>query len=174
MVHRHVTDPDEALDTTRSFMDLHGPCDSPAASTGPSLPTGSGRRLTRRPRTATYSRDSLPGLADYFMDACPSPTWASMERGNVTALRAALSELRQDGLSPDKCRAMIDLFFHQRAGKSPYGTWVGDFTRMRLGLIRELSRTGVAKTDDDYASWSRTYQTTQAEQNAFEASWASR
>ncbi|MEU1816075.1 hypothetical protein ABZ543_12890 [Streptomyces roseifaciens] len=173
-MHRRPTDPDDALDITKTVLaGLH--CSStPVPAPERPLPSGTGRRLTRRTKTVDYSPDSLRGLCDYFMSACPDPTWHALERGNQAALRVALSELRHSGMTPAKVRALIDLFFQRQGDQPPHRTYVGDFTKQRLDLIRELVRTGTAKTDADYSSWNAAYQTPDSEQNAYAASWEGR
>ncbi|MFC9505388.1 hypothetical protein [Streptomyces sp. NPDC057002] len=173
MARRH-TDPDAELDATAYVQRLlHDSSeDAPAPCPAWTPPEPAPRRV-RRSQSRRYGPDSLPGLADYFTHACPPLSWAGgLEIGNRQALVQVFGELRRDaGLTPDDCRALVDLYISRLGDRRPQRPYVWDFKWQRYQLIKALRDTGVTVTDADYASWQAPASTDQSEDDAFTASW---
>lgn len=171
---RHRIDPDSEFDATACARKLLQGTEepSPAPQTTWTPPEPAPRR-TRRSRGRLYGPDSVAGLADYFTNACPPLTWAGgLEIGNRQQLMTVFSELRHGiGLTPEDCRALIDLYVQRLEGRSPTKPYVWDFKWRRYELLKALRATGVTVTDADYASWNETASTSTAEDEAFIASW---
>lgn len=171
---RHRTDPDAEFDATACARKLlQGASEpSPASQTAWTPPEPAPRRV-RRSQGRTYSPDSVRGLVDYFTHACPALSWAgTLEVGNRQALTALFSELRHDvGLSPDDCRALVDLYVTRLAGRAPTKPYVWDFKWRRYQLLKALRETGVTTTAADYETWNETASTNRDDDEAFAASW---
>ncbi|MFV0135477.1 hypothetical protein ACLGIH_20035 [Streptomyces sp. HMX87] len=171
---RHRIDPDAEFDATACARKLlqGTPEPSSAPQTAWTPPEPAPRR-TRRSQGRTHGPDSIRGLVDYFTRACPPLSWAgTLEIGNRQALMAIFSELRNDvGLSPDDCRAMVDLYVTRLAGRAPTKPYVWDFKWRRYELLRALRGTGVTVTDAEYESWNTTATTDRSEDESFAASW---
>ncbi|MFE2539066.1 hypothetical protein [Actinacidiphila glaucinigra] len=170
MARRH-TDPDADFDATAYVQNLLQPSPDPAPAPCAWTPPEPAPRRTRRPAGRSYGPDSLPGLADYFTRSCPPLSWAGgLEIGNRQALVAVFSELRREvGLSPEDCRALVDLYISRLGEKRPNRPYVWDFKWQRFSLLKALRDTGVTVTDEQYATW----QTSEANGtgDAFTASW---
>ncbi|MGW3860283.1 hypothetical protein ACWEDZ_02195 [Streptomyces sp. NPDC005047] len=171
---RRPIDPDSDLDATAYVQKLlQGPSDdAPAPRTSWTPPEPAPRRV-RRSQARSYGPDSLPGLADYFTHACPPLSWAGgLEIGNRQALVQVFSELRREaGLTPDDCRALVDLYITRLGDRRPQRPYVWDFKWQRFQLLTHLRDTGVTVTDADYATWQKTASTDQTEDDAFTSSW---
>ncbi|MFJ4739058.1 hypothetical protein [Streptomyces sp. NPDC088775] len=174
MARKSIQDPDAELDATAIAQNmLQGHQESPAAPQGHWAPPEAGQRRARRSRGRQYGPDSIPGLADYFTSSCPPLSWANgLEIGNRQALVAIFSELRRDaGLSPDNCRALVDLYVSRLAGKAPSKPYVWDFKWRRFQLLRDLRDTGVTVASEEYGTWQQTAQNDASTDDAFTASW---
>jgi len=173
MARRHI-DPDSEFDATacarKLLQDASEPSSAPRAAWTPPEPAP---RRVRRTRGRLYGPDSVAGLCDYFARACPPLSWAgTLEIGNRQALMTIFSELRHGvGLTPDDCRAMVDLYISRLAGKAPSKPYVWDFKWRRYELLRALRATGVTLTDADYESWQAPASHDTATDDAFAASW---
>lgn len=176
MARRH-TDPDAELDAT-AYVEklLQNASEPPAAScTARPFPEPAPRR-TRRSRGRSYGPDSIPGLADYFTQACPPLSWAGgLEIGNRQALIAVFSELRREvGLSPDDCRALVDLYIARLGDRRPTKPYVWDFKWQRFQLLAALRENGTTVTAEEYQSWQNPEQPGPADDGSFAASWGVR
>lgn len=171
---RRPIDPDAELDATACVQHLlqEGSEPSPAPRTAWTPPEPAPRRV-RRSQGRPYGADSIPGLADYFTHACPPLSWAGgLEIGNRRALVQVFSELRRDaGLSPDDCRALVDLYVTRLGDRRPERPYVWDFKWQRYQLVKHLRETGVTTTDTDYESWQDAAPTDKSTDAAFTASW---
>ncbi|MEU1552127.1 hypothetical protein ABZ517_05320 [Streptomyces scabiei] len=171
--HRIDHDPDSEFDTTACARKLlQGPEPSPAPPAAWTPPEPAPRRQ-RRSRGRVYGPDSVAGLCDYFTTACPRLSWAGgLEIGNRQALMALFGELRRDvGLTPDECRALVDLYVTRLGDRRPSRPYVWDFKWQRYQLLKQLRDSGVTRSDADYASWTETACTSPADDEAFIASW---
>ncbi|UXX94023.1 hypothetical protein N7U49_21700 [Streptomyces sp. AD2-2] len=175
MARKSIHDPDAELDATAIVQNLLRDNQEPPASPQSWTPPEAGQRRTRRTRGRQYGPDSIPGLADYFTSSCPPLSWAGgLEVGNRQALVAVFSELRREtGLTPDDCRALVDLYISRLAGKVPPRPYVWDFKWRRFQLLRDLRDTGVTVTAEDYDTWQQTTHNDPADADAFTASWES-
>ncbi|MFF1693146.1 hypothetical protein ACFVXC_05890 [Streptomyces sp. NPDC058257] len=174
MARKSIHDPDAELDATAIVQNLlQGHQESPAAPQPSWAPPESGERRVRRSRGRQYGADSIPGLADYFASSCPPLSWSGgLEIGNRQALMQVFGELRRDvGLTPDDCRALVDLYISRLAGKAPSKPYVWDFKWRRYQLLRDLRATGVTVSAEEYASWEQTAQNNPAAGDTFAASW---
>lgn len=174
MARNSIHDPDAELDATAIVQNmLHGHQEPPAAPHTSWTPPEPGPRRERRPRGRQYGPDSIPGLADYFTTACPPLSWSGgLEIGNRQALVAVFSELRRNaGLTPDDCRALVDLYISRLAGRAPNRPYVWDFKWQRFQLIKALRETGVTVTSEDYDTWQQPAKNGTAADDAFTASW---
>jgi hypothetical protein len=174
MARKRIHDPDAELDATAVVQNmLHGHQEPVSAPRTAWTPPEHGERRTRRSRGRQYGPDSIPGLCDYFTNSCPPLSWAGgLEIGNRQALMQVFSELRRDaGLSPDDCRAVVDLYITRLAGRAPNKPFVWDFKWRRFQLIRDLRNTGIAVSADDYRTWEQTAQNDPAADADFAASW---
>lgn len=174
MSRKSIHDPDAELDATAIVQKMLNGCEEPPARSGNSWsPPEPGQRRTRRSKGRQYGPDSIPGLADYFTGSCPPLSWAGgLEVGNRQALVAVFSELRREtGLSPDDCRALVDLYISRLAGKAPARPYVWDFKWRRFQLLRDLRDTGVTVTSEDYDTWKTTSQNDSSTDDPFTASW---
>lgn len=173
MAQRRI-DPDAEFDPTAYVQNLlqdgSQPASEPCTAWTPPKPAP---RRTRRPRGRTYGPDSIPGLVDYFTRAVPPLSWAgTLEIGNRQALSQVISELRHGaGLTPDDCRALIDLYVTQLNGRAPSRPYVWDFKWRRYQLLKSLRERGVTVTAADYESWNEPATSTADEDAAFIASW---
>lgn len=171
---RRQIDPDSEFDTTacarKLLQDTPEPPAAPQTSWTPPKPAP---RRQRRSSTRTYGPDSVAGLADYFTRSCPPLSWAGgLEIGNRQALMTVFSELRHGvGLTPDNCRALVDLYITRLGDRRPKRPYIWDFKWQRYQLLSALRDTGAMRTDADYESWNQTTRTDQAEDAAFIASW---
>lgn len=174
MARESIHDPDAELDATaivqNMLQDGHGSPSTPRTGWTPPEP---GQRRTRRSNGRQYGPDSLPGLADYFTSSCPPLSWSGgLEIGNRQALVAVFSELRRDvGLSPDDCRALVDLYISRLAGRAPTRPYVWDFKWRRFQLLRDLRSTGVTVTSEEYGSWQQAPRSSASTDDTFTASW---
>lgn len=174
MARRSIHDPDAELDATAIVQNMlqegHGAPSAPRPGWTPPEP---GQHRTRRSKGRQYGPDSLPGLADYFASSCPPLSWSGgLEIGNRQALVAVFSELRRDaGLSPDDCRALVDLYISRLAGKAPTRPYVWDFKWRRFQLLRDLRSTGVTVTSEEYDSWQQAPRSDSRTDDTFTASW---
>ncbi|MGW3153698.1 hypothetical protein [Streptomyces sp. NPDC001089] len=171
---RRRTDPDAEFDATACAQKLlQGASEPPQSTPTAWTPPEPAPRRVRRSQGRTHSKDSIRGLADYFTTACPPLSWAgSLEIGNRQALMAIFSELRRDaGLTPDDCRAMVDLYVTRLAGRAPTRPYVWDFKWQRYQLLKSLRSTGVTVTDAAYESWTETAGTGNSSDTEFAASW---
>lgn len=176
MARKSIHDPDAELDATAIVQRmLRGDQEPPAAPQTSWTPPEHGQRRSRRSRGRQYGPDSIPGLADYFTAACPPLSWSGgLEIGNRQALVAVFSELRREArLSPDDCRALVDLYVSHLAGRSPNKPYVWDFKWRRYQLLRDLRGTGLTVTDEEYRTWEQPAQNDPAADNAFTSSWES-
>jgi hypothetical protein len=124
---------------------------------------GSSRRLTpyqvRQRLTQERKRkpkpDSATGLAIHFLDRCPQRSWThGLEFANLRSIVAVFSELLRADVTPDTCRAMVDLYFTRLGGRTPNRAYVWDFKFQRYDLLRQLAKTGQTNaTPEDYADW---------------------
>lgn len=173
MARRHI-DPDAEFDATACAQKyLQGASQpSPAPRTAWTPPEPAPRRV-RRSGGRTHGPDSIRGLVEYFTNACPRLSWAgTLEIGNPQALMAVFSELRNVlGLSPDDCRALVDLYVTRLAGQAPNKPYIWDFKWRRYQLLRDLRATGVTVTDAEYETWRQTADTDRTEDEAFADSW---
>ncbi|MFF8283356.1 hypothetical protein ACF06W_11605 [Streptomyces albus] len=98
-------------------------------------------------------------------------SWSGgLEIGNRQALIAVIAELRRDvGLSPDDCRALVDLYINRLAGKAPSKPYVWDFKWRRFQLLKALRETGLTVSTEEYESWSESTDT--HDDASFIASW---
>ncbi|WP_329271990.1 hypothetical protein [Streptomyces sp. NBC_01451] len=171
---RRQIDPDSEFDTTACARKLlQGASEpSPAPQTAWTPPEPAPRR-ERRTRGRAYGPDSVAGLADYFTRACPPLSWAGgLEIGNRQALMTVFSELRHSvGLTPDDCRALVDLYVTRLGDRRPQRPYIWDFKWQRYQLLAALRNSGVTRTDADYQSWTETACTSKTEDEAFVASW---
>jgi hypothetical protein len=171
---RRQIDPDSEFDATACARKLlQGTSEtSPAPRTAWTPPEPAPRRV-KRSQGRSYGPDSVAGLADYFTRACPPLSWAGgLEIGNRQALMAVFSDLRRGvGLTPDDCRALVDLYIARLGKRQPTKPYVWDFKVRRYELLRALRSHGVTVTDAEYESWNETASTTPAEDQAFIASW---
>ncbi|MEW1922281.1 hypothetical protein [Streptomyces sp. NPDC088360] len=174
MARKSNQDPDAELDATSIVQNmLHGhqePAPSPRPAWAPPEP---GARRERRPRGRQYGPDSIPGLVDYFTTSCPPLSWSGgLEIGNRQALVAVFSELRRStGLTPDDCRALVDLYISRLAGRTPNRPYVWDFKWQRFQLIKALRDTGVTVNAEEYDTWQKPAQGGSAADDTFSASW---
>ena len=171
---RHRIDPDSEFDATACARKLlQGTPDASALPRSAWTPPEPAPRRVKRSTGRSYGPDSVAGLADYFTNACPPLSWAGgLEIGNRQQLMAVFSELRRGvGLTPDDCRALIDLYVARLAERQPTKAYVWDFKVRRFELLKLLRSTGVTVTDAEYASWNEPATTDQAEDEAFSASW---
>ncbi|MET8342441.1 hypothetical protein [Streptomyces microflavus] len=174
MARKSIHDPDAELDATAIAQRmLQGSQEPPASPQGAWAPPEPGERRTRRTRGRQYGADSIPGLADYFTTSCPPLSWAGgLEIGNRQALVAVFSELRREtGLTPDDCRALVDLYVSRLAGKAPSRPYVWDFKWRRFQLLRDLRDTGITVTAEDYSTWHETTPNDSSTDDTFTASW---
>lgn len=168
------SDPDAEFDPTAYVQNLlQNDPERPAEPCTAWTPPTPAPRRQRRSRGRSYGPDSIPGLADYFTRAVPPLSWAgTLEVGNRQALVQLFSELRHGvGLTPDDCRALVDLYVTQLAGRAPSRPYVWDFKWRRYQLLKALRETGVTVTAADYESWNESASTTADEDAAFIASW---
>ncbi|MEU9050180.1 hypothetical protein AB0D37_07205 [Streptomyces sp. NPDC048384] len=176
MARKHIHDPDAELDATAIVQNmLHGPEEPPSAPQPTWTPPEHGQRRERRPKGRHYGPDSIPGLADYFTNSCPPLSWSGgLEIGNRQALVQVFSELRREaGLTPDDCRALVDLYVSRLAGRAPGRPYVWDFKWRRYQLLRDLRGTGLTVTADEYDTWKQTTKNDAATDDSFTASWGS-
>ncbi|MGW3272801.1 hypothetical protein ACWDFH_15190 [Streptomyces kronopolitis] len=174
MARKSIQDPDAELDATAIVQNmLQGGQEAPSTTRTSWPPPAVGQRRNRRPKGRRYGPNSIPGLVDYFTDSCPPLSWAAgLEIGNRQALVSVFSELRREaGLSPDDCRALVDLYVSRLAGRSPNRPYVWDFKWRRYQLLSDLRSTGVTVTPAEYDSWQQTARTHPTEDEAFAASW---
>lgn len=173
MARRH-TDPDAEFDATACARKLLQPdteaLSAPSAAWTPPEPAP---RRVKRSRRRPYGPDSIPGLCDYFTHACPPLSWAGgLEIGNRQALMQVFSELRRDvGLSPDDCRALVDLYITRLGDRRPNKPYVWDFKWRRYELVRILRETGVTTTAADYETWQAPADAGRTDNATFAASW---
>ncbi|MFE5853224.1 hypothetical protein ACFQ61_08380 [Streptomyces sp. NPDC056500] len=148
-------DPDAELDATAIAQNLLLGTPPAAPVSAAWVPPKAGRQHGRREKSRQYSANSIPGLADYFTNVCPRLSWSGgLEIGNRQALIAVISELRRDvNLTPDECRALMDLYVRTLDGRSPSKAYVWDFKWRRYQLIREMRDSGQCVTGMDYESW---------------------
>ncbi|WP_369042216.1 hypothetical protein [Streptomyces sp. Midd1] len=171
---RRQIDPNSEFDTTACARKLLQGGSEPAAAPQTAwTPPEPAPRRERRTRGRAYGPDSIAGLCDYFVRSCPPLSWAGgLEIGNRQALMALFGELRRDvGLTPDECRALVDLYISRLGSRRPQRPYVWDFKWQRYQLVKALRDTGVARTDADYATWTETACASPAEDAAFIASW---
>ncbi|WP_328749285.1 MULTISPECIES: hypothetical protein [unclassified Streptomyces] len=176
MARKSIHDPDAELDATAIVQRmLHGDEEAPSASQTGWTPPEHGQRRERRPRGRHYGPDSIPGLADYFASACPPLSWSGgLEIGNRQALVQVFSELRREaGLTPDDCRALVDLYISRLAGRTPSKPYVWDFKWRRYQLLRDLRGTGLTVTAEEYSTWEQPAKNDPAADDSFTASWGS-
>lgn len=171
---RHRIDPDSEFDATACAQRLlQSPSEPSPAPEEPWTPPEPAPRRQKRSRGRQYGPDSIPGLADYFTRACPPLSWAGgLEIGNRRALMAIFSELRRNAdLTPEDCRALVDLYITRLAGRPPSKPYVWDFKFQRFELIQALRSRGVGVTDAEYEGWRQAASTPADESAAFIASW---
>jgi hypothetical protein len=179
-VKRKYHDPDAELDQTAQAHALMGRPENGHGdgSDGPTDEDRPSHRLSRykvRQRLTggrTPRPDSATGLAKTFLDRCPSYSWTGgLELSNFKALVGVFSELLHSEVSPDTCRAMIDLYFQRLGGRAPDKAYVWDFKWKRQGLLTQLRESGAAVQPQDYHDWADQPQTSEDERAAFAASW---
>ena len=171
---RRQIDPDSEFDSTACARKLlQGTSEAPPAPPTAWTPPEPAPRRERRSRGRTYGPDSVAGLCDYFTSACPRLSWAGgLEIGNRQALMQLFGELRRDvGLTPDQCRALVDLYVTRLGDRRPQRPYIWDFKWQRYQLLKHLRDSGVTRTDADYESWADTARTSPTEDEAFVASW---
>ncbi|WNI17604.1 hypothetical protein [Actinacidiphila sp. ITFR-21] len=176
MARKSIHDPDAELDATAIVRNMLQGEPEPSAPAQPRwTPPETGQRRERRSKGRPYGPDSLPGLADYFTNSCPPLSWAGgLEIGNRQALVAVFSELRREsGLSPDDCRALVDLYVTRLAGKAPARPYVWDFKWRRFQLLRDLRSTGLTVTAEEYSTWQEAPRSDAPTDDNFTASWGS-
>jgi len=173
MARRHL-DPDAEFDATACARKLlqsdSDPAPAPQTTWTPPEPAP---RRERRSTGRRYSADSIPGLADYFTTACPPLSWAGgLEIGNRQALMQLFGELRRDvGLTPDDCRALVDLYITRLGDRRPQRPYIWDFKWQRYQLLKALRDTGVTVTPADYETWQEPAAHDTRTDDAFAASW---
>ncbi|MFE6745936.1 hypothetical protein ACFVGM_08805 [Kitasatospora purpeofusca] len=153
-------DPDAEYDPIRSLcpelLDLGL---ATSATPGPA-PRLDGRERLRAANGYTkggqrVGRDTLHGLAQYFVDRCPPLSWdTSLELGNYKALVALMGTFRRDlEMSPDRIRALIDFYWDTLGDRRPKRAWMWDFKGRYRALLEAFEKSGAATTAEDYAGW---------------------
>jgi hypothetical protein len=118
----------------------------------PAAPTAEPRRRAAQRRPGP---DSNMGLAIYFNDRCPAPSWAhGMQLNSLKGLAAMCREMRDHGMDADKIRALMDLYFAQLGSRVPRSSYWLDFKGSRWRLLRVLDDAGAHRTGEDYTAWS--------------------
>jgi hypothetical protein len=171
---RRQIDPDAELDATACVRKmLQNDPDSPSQPPQGFIPAEPAPRRSRRTQGRSYGPDTIPGLCDYFTRACPPMSWAGgLEVGNRRALAAIFSELRRDaGLTPDDCRALVDLYITALGDKRPNRPYVWDFKWRRFTLLGHLRDTGRTVTTEEYRTWTEQPADTTTAEDTFAASW---
>lgn len=113
--------------------------------------------------------DSNMGLAMYFNDLCPPPSWAhGMQLNSLKGLAAMCREMREHGMDAEKIRALMDLYFSRLADRIPRSAYWLDFKGRRWVLLRLLDDTGATRTGEDYTAWTAPQR---SEASAFAAGW---
>lgn len=111
-------------------------------------------RASQRPA----GEDSLRGLANYFVRACPPLSWdTSLEFGNYRALIGLMSTLRRDvEMTPQQIRVLIDTYFLELQGRRPRRAYLWDFKGRYHQLLARIDAAGLATETADYESWAPT------------------
>lgn len=138
----------------------------PAASDElPAVPARPRRTARRRP-----GPDTNMGLAMYFNDRCPPPTWAhGMQLNSLRGLAAMCREMREHGMDAGKVRAVMDLYFSRLGSRVPRNAFWLDFKGSRWRLLKALDESGAVRTGEDYAAWTSPAQAPDAQE--FAAGW---
>jgi hypothetical protein len=98
--------------------------------------------------------DSNMGLAMYFNDLCPPPSWAhGMQLNSLKGLAGMFREMREHGMTPDTIRAVVDTYFSRLGDRVPRSAYWLDFKGRRWALLKAIDDTGSARTGGDYTSW---------------------
>lgn len=152
-----------------------GAQEEPAASPGTWTPPEPAPRRRKRSVGRSYGPDTLPGLADYFISACPPISWAgTLDIGNRQAILGVFSEMRREAhLTPDDCRALVDLYVARLGSRRPSKAYCWDFKWQRYQLLAQLRDKGLTQTAEDHGTWAQTYQTDPGEAASFAQSWGS-
>lgn len=140
-------DEDQAFDPAHAeiFSALGQPESQPAAPTAPHRRT---RGHQRRP-----GPDTALGLAHYFNDHCPAPSWThGMQTNSLKGLAAAFREMREHGLDAEQIRALIDLYFTSLGPRVPRSAYWLDFKGSRWRLLKALETSREA-TAEEYDAW---------------------
>jgi hypothetical protein len=180
IVKRTYYDPDAELDQTAQAHSLMGRPENGhnGGSDGAADEGQPRRRLTsyqvrqRLTGGRTPRPDSATGLARTFLDSCPAFSWTGgLELSNFKALVGVFSELLRNGVAPDTCREMIQLYFQRLNGRAPDKPFVWDFKWKRQGLLQAVRESGVDVQPQDYQDWAAQPQATADDRAAFAASW---
>lgn len=173
MARKQYVDPDLELDQTRWLESPQGPSESLADPEGTwSLPEPPPRRVRRSSARPTAGVSSAHALANYFTVSCPPMSWSGgLEIGNYSMLVGIFADLKRSGLTADQCRALTDFYFRSLDGRRVRVPYIRDFRHNAFTLWARMRDAGLTTTAADYQDLLTPYQTPQAEQDAYAASW---
>lgn len=156
--------PDEDASRDPAHAEIIAALQRPGEESEPAVaPAPRRRRATgRRP-----GPDSNMGLAMYFDDKCPAPSWAhGMRLNSLKGLAAMCREMREHGMDAEKIRALMDLYFARLGERVPRNAYWLDFKGSRWRLLRDLDESAARRTGADYGTWTAAEQASGAEQFA--------